>query len=376
MLIENCPIINVNVKVWLFWAYLRKPKWYSYLLGCIPVTVLNVFQFMNLFHVIMSGTGDMNKIIIDAYFTVLYFNLVLRTSFLMGNRRKFEVFLEGIADEYAVLENQNDIRPLMDRLTRRARILSKSNLWLGAFISACFVTYPLFSPDNGLPYGVYVPGVDVHASPIYEIVFLLQIYLTFPACCMYIPFTSFYCTCTLFGLIRIAALKRFLEGIHEYNTSRQMLFARIKECLQYHNKIIKYVSDLNELVTYIFLLELLSFGMMLCALLFLLSISNQLAQMVMIGSYIFMILSQMYALYWHSNEVREQSMEIGDSLYYNSAWLDFEGTVKKKIILMIARSQRPLAIKVGNVYPMTLEMFQSLLNASYSYFTLLRRVYN
>lgn len=104
MLIENCPIINVNVKVWLFWAYLRKPKWYSYLLGCIPVTVLNVFQFMNLFHVIMSGTGDMNKIIIDGYFTVLYFNLVLRTSFLMGNRRKFEAFLEGIADEYSVLE--------------------------------------------------------------------------------------------------------------------------------------------------------------------------------------------------------------------------------------------------------------------------------
>lgn len=104
MLIENCPIINVNVKVWLFWAYLRKPKWYSYLLGCVPVTVLNVFQFMNLFNVIASGSGDMNKIIIDGYFTVLYFNLVLRTSFLMGNRGKFETFLEGIADEYAVLE--------------------------------------------------------------------------------------------------------------------------------------------------------------------------------------------------------------------------------------------------------------------------------
>lgn len=90
-----------------------------------------------------------------------------------------------------------------------------------------------------------------------------------------------------------------------------------------------------------------------------------------------------------------QSLEIGDSLYYNSAWLDFDQSVKKKIILILARAQRPLAviciirferllidrflllqIKIGNVYPMTLEMFQSLLNASYSYFTLLRRVYN
>lgn len=33
-------------------------------------------------------------------------------------------------------------------------------------------------------------------------------------------------------------------------------------------------------------------------------------------------------------------------------------------------------IRVGNVYPMTLAMFQSLLNASYSYFTMLRGVTN
>ncbi|XP_055539775.1 odorant receptor Or2-like isoform X2 [Wyeomyia smithii] len=376
MLIENCPIISVNVRVWLFWGYLRRVKWHSYLVGCIPVTVLNVFQFMNLFHIILAGTGDINKIIIDGYFTVLYFNLVLRTSFLMTNRHKFERFFDGIASEYRRLENQNDIRPLLERLTRRARILSKSNLWLGAFISACFVTYPLFSPENVLPYGVYMPGIDLYASPVYEIVFVLQIYLTFPACCMYIPFTSFYCTCSLFGLVRIAALKRSLERLHEHNRSEQTLLAKMKECLVYHKEIIRYVADLNELVTYIFLLELLSFGMMLCALLFLLSISNQLAQMVMIGSYIFMILSQMYALYWHSNEVREQSLEIGDSLYYNSAWLGFSMPVKKMIILLVARAQRPLAITIGNVYPMTLEMFQSLLNASYSYFTLLRRVYN
>ncbi|XP_055599245.1 odorant receptor Or2-like [Uranotaenia lowii] len=376
MLMENCPIISVNVRVWQFWGYLQRPKWYMYLVGCVPVTVLNAFMFANLFNVIFSGQGDMNTIIIDGYFTVLYFNLVLRTTFLMINRDKFEQFLEEIANEYSVLEKRNDVRLLLEQLTRRGQILSKSNLWLGAFISACFVTYPLFSPGNGLPYGMFVPGVDVHASPIYEIVFALQIYLTIPACCMYIPFTSFYCTSALFGLVRISALKRSLERIQQFNDSESSLLAKLKECFRKHKDVIKYVADLNGLVTYIFLLEFLSFGLMLCALLFLLSISNQLAQMTMIGSYIFMILSQMYALYWHSNEIREQSLEIGDAMYYNSAWLNFSVPSKKSIMFMIARAQQPLAIKVGNVFPMTLEMFQALLNASYSYFTLLRRVYN
>ncbi|KFB39839.1 odorant receptor 2 [Anopheles sinensis] len=374
MLIEECPIIGVNVKVWLFWSYLRRPRLIRFLVGYIPVALLNVFQFAKLY----SSAGDMSELIINGYFTVLYFNLVLRTSFLVINRRKFEKFFEGVAIEYERLERNNEIRPVLERYTRRGRMLSMSNLWLGAFISACFVTYPLFAPGRTLPYAVSIPGVDVLASPVYEVLFVLQVYLTFPACCMYIPFTSFYATCTLFALVQIAALKQRLGRIRGGAPSAgesRTLFVELKECLMYHKQIIQYVHDLNSLVTYICLLEFLSFGMMLCALLFLLSISNQLAQMIMIGSYIFMILSQMFAFYWHAHEVLEQSLGISDSIY-NGAWPDFDESIRKKLILIIARAQRPMAIKVGNVFPMTLEMFQKLLNVSYSYFTLLRRVYN
>ncbi|XP_058121238.1 odorant receptor Or2 [Anopheles ziemanni] len=376
MLIEECPIIGVNVKVWLFWSYLRRPRLIRFLAGCIPVALLNVFQFAKLY----SSAGDMSELIINGYFSVLYFNLVLRTSFLVSNRRKFETFFEGVASEYERLERNNEIRPILERYTRRGRMLSMSNLWLGAFISACFVTYPLLAPGRTLPYAVSIPGVDVLASPVYEVLFVLQVYLTFPACCMYIPFTSFYATCTLFALVQIAALKQRLGRIRAGAPSAagehtRTLFVELKECLMYHKQIIQYVHDLNSLVTYICLLEFLSFGMMLCALLFLLSISNQLAQMIMIGSYIFMILSQMFAFYWHAHEVLEQSLGISDSIY-NGAWPDFDESIRKKLILIIARAQRPMAIKVGNVFPMTLEMFQKLLNVSYSYFTLLRRVYN
>lgn len=74
MLIEECPIIGVNVRVWLFWSYLRRPRLSRFLVGCIPVAVLNVFQFLKLY----SSWGDMSELIINGYFTVLYFNLVVR----------------------------------------------------------------------------------------------------------------------------------------------------------------------------------------------------------------------------------------------------------------------------------------------------------
>lgn len=122
------------------------------------------------------------------------------------------------------------------------------------------------------------------------------------------------------------------------------------------------------------------------------------AQIVIVGAYIFMILTQIFAFYWHSNEVREESMAIATAAY-SGPWLEVDNSIKKKLLLITMRAQRPLEVRyiwlggnstslfslsilissqitVGNVYPMTLEMFQSLLNASYSYFTLLRRVYN
>lgn len=41
--------------------------------------------------------------------------------------------------------------------------------------------------------------------------------------------------------------------------------------------------------------------------------------------------------------------------------------------MILARTQKPIVIMIGNVAPITLQMFQKLLNVSYSYFALLRR---
>ena len=105
--------------------------------------------------------------------------------------------------------------------------------------------------------------------------------------------------------------------------------------------------------------------------------------MIMIGSYIFMILSQMFAFYWHANEVLEQvmalklssverfaidwltyivvflygdrfcfsspfqSLGIGDAIY-NGAWPDFEEPIRKRLILIIARAQRPMVVSLAD----------------------------
>uniref|UniRef100_A0A182VV01 Odorant receptor n=1 Tax=Anopheles minimus TaxID=112268 RepID=A0A182VV01_9DIPT len=168
-------------------------------------------------------------------------------------------------------------------------------------------------------------------------------------------------------------LRNFRSGV--WNEGHSKLERKIHKLVEDHLRIIRYVKDINDLVTYICLIEFLSFGLILCALLFLLNVINVMAQAVIVVAYIFSMLAQIFAFYWHSNEVREESMKIAEAAY-SGPWVDVENSIKKKLLLIIIRAQRPLEITVGNLYPMTLEMFQSLLNVSYSYFTILRRLYN
>lgn len=74
-------------------------------------------------------------------------------------------------------------------------------------------------------------------------------------------------------------------------------------------------------------------------------------------------------------KLREESMNIGMALY-DESFMEFSIPVQRKLLFMMMRSQSPLEIKVGNLYPMTLEMFQTLLNSAYSYFNIIRTMYN
>lgn len=82
-------------------------------------------------------------------------------------------------------------------------------------------------------------------------------------------------------------------------------------------------------------------------------------------------LTQSFQLYYFANKLREESMLIGYAAY-ESPWFTYTTSIQKEILLFILGSARPLEIMIGYVKPMSLETFQSILNASYSFFNLLK----
>lgn len=197
--------------------------------------------------------------------------------------------------------------------SKEAHSFTRNNLLLGFFSCALFWTYPIIAGKRDLPYGLFLPGIDNRSSPFYEIAYVCQILFTLCGCCIYMPFACIVTSFIKLGITLIKILQHKLNKIAE-NTSidrdgqlqHDVIEAKFKHCLEFHNRIIVYIGRINNLVATINLVELLAFGILLCALLFLCNIVTKLPQLIMAFSYIFLIVVQLFIPYWNANEVLVQ----------------------------------------------------------------------
>ncbi|XP_030752621.1 odorant receptor Or2-like [Sitophilus oryzae] len=78
---------------------------------------------------------------------------------------------------------------------------------------------------------------------------------------------------------------------------------------------------------------------------------------------------------YYGQKVSEESMNIAGSVY-KSKWYEFDidAKLRKNIILVIARAQKPLTLKAKYMGTISLVRFVRVLRRAYSFFTLLLAV--
>lgn len=316
-------------------------------------------------------------------FMVLYNGIMVRPGHRRGQDKK-----QGTKFEWKItfnspfdkLQDSGDDRAIeiLHQMSLRATIFSRSNLSLGSLATVLFLSYPRLIGSPNLPYGLYIHGVDFLTSPAYEIGYVFEILVTCFTVMLYIPFINIVMSFIIFGIGLIQNLNFKFQTIAEPApedkvwVDNDLIERRFKLYIEYHKRIIRYVDEINELVSTVCLVEIILFGVLLSALLFLTVIVQKRVQLMFACIYIFMIMFQLFTFYWLSNELIEQSGQLGHALY-ESPWYTFNIQNRKTLLLVMARTQNPLNIMIGNIAPITLQTFQSIINVSYSYFTILRR---
>lgn len=235
----------------------------------------------------------------------------------MDHRIKFETFLEDFNKLYQHILDSSDqtSRNILENISSKAAMFGKLNLILGICASSCFVAYPLVAGLRDLPYGIYIPNVNYRNSPTYEVVFFIQAVITFSGSLLYIPFSNLLSSFVMFGIVLIKILSHKISVISgsgpgwsetEKVVDHSLIEKRFKLLIENHKRIIRYVKEINELVSTVCLVELIFFGLLLSALLFLVNVVQKTSQLIMALSYIFLIMVQLFSLYWNSNELLEE----------------------------------------------------------------------
>lgn len=258
-------------------------------------------------------------------------------------------------------------------------LFSTINIGMGACAMTINSVYPLIFRTGFPPYALHLRGVNFSSSPLYEITFVTEALTNCNCCIMYIPYCSFFFAFILFGIAKIRILRERLRKVAEpYDgdimgrPDNALIAQRFRVCIELHKRLLLYVDELNGIVATVFMVEIVLFGAILCALLFVVQIVNEWNLLLMGLMQISLIITQLFILYFVSNQLIEESHELALALY-DSPWYFFSNDNQRTTLLIIAQLQRPMVIMVGNVVPITLQTFQGILNMSYSYIALLRR---
>ncbi|XP_061388826.1 odorant receptor 30a-like, partial [Musca vetustissima] len=331
--IEDVEMVWFNVKILKFWAVLIDDNWRQYF-SYIPFFFLILLQLLDL-HYTEKPIADK---IHDTYMTMLMFNTFLRTIIMVTKRHKFTQILEYIKDVYTELMMRDDleIRRILKEHTELVLKVSKINFIVGILTGVGFSGFPIMSDKREFIFGVYVPYLDEYQSPCYEILLTIQCALNLYALCMFIPFTGMFVSFIIFAI----AISKILQ--YKLSTIFQEISSKIIKCINLHLKLIRFVNNINERNFTISLVDLILFVVVLCIMLLSLILVNTVLQKCIIIIYIITIFSQPFILYYFSNELYYESLEISTAAY-NVNWYNFDIETQKMLKIFLLRSQKPCA---------------------------------
>ncbi|XP_060534055.1 uncharacterized protein LOC132706624 isoform X2 [Cylas formicarius] len=191
---------------------------------------------------------------------------------------------------------------------------------------------------------------------------------------MVLGFTTFVIVSTkviVYTCITFAAstLKCLQIKFRKLGLRQKDALINLKVLIMEHQGIAEFVKNLNELIKSLLLLEyfLNSLNLAAVSVQFLTCDAGMLVTPIF---YLCFVLLQVFILGLTTDEIRVQSLALSDALY-DGPWHYQNEEVKKMILIVLTRTQRPLELTIGPFNPMTMQSALAILKASYSYVTLM-----
>ncbi|XP_011694605.1 PREDICTED: odorant receptor 22c-like [Wasmannia auropunctata] len=152
--------------------------------------------------------------------------------------------------------------------------------------------------------------------------------------------------------------------------------------IERHNKIILFSDNIEKLVSFIALMQVVLNTLVICCLGFIVIISihnenaveNLVFVLVKTGFTYFVIIMEPFVVCF-AGEYLSLKGKLIANVTYETLWYDMPTNSGKIIMFMIMRSQKRLTITAGKMMDMSFETFTSIMKASASYVSVLNAMY-
>ncbi|XP_060533699.1 uncharacterized protein LOC132706394 isoform X3 [Cylas formicarius] len=215
-------------------------------------------------------------------------------------------------------------------------------------------------------YDLYFPSLDTDKYPTFPMVVN---YLSIPVAGFMISTQVVFVSCVVFAASMLETLQVKFKKSAAFEDD-----ATLKILISEHQHAIRFVKNLNNSTKYLILLEFLlnSVNVAFVSVQFL--VTKPGAPLAIPAIHFAFLLVQVFCLAWSANEIKTQSLELADA-FYEGLWFERSNTIKKLVLIMITRAQRPLVLTIGPFGFMTNESALTIMKAAYSYVTLMANTY-
>ncbi|XP_049834936.1 odorant receptor Or2-like [Schistocerca gregaria] len=174
------------------------------------------------------------------------------------------------------------------------------------------------------------------------------------------------------SIMLVAEAKKHQQS-SEFSNSNDIHY-RLKRIIIQHQTIIRNTEFLQKCLGGMLLGQSLALGVAICILLFQVGLSAQSARETgKFGAYLCAMFTELSVYCWFGDKLMSESEKVAFAAYdVVTSMQECPVSIKRTLLLIMLRAQRPLCITAAGFFPFSRESFVSIINVSYSFFAILR----
>ncbi|KAL2738913.1 odorant receptor 22c-like [Vespula squamosa] len=366
----NSPISKL-IELGLYFIGLWPNYTYSIIHRILWIVILGIVLILEYRYILLHIATDDLADLMDCFsITVSNSLLFIKLIILWFKQRTFDEIIDMMNEDWLEC---NTVGRNVDLMTRKVFVAQKfskiSTIIYGGGV-IMFLIPVIFAEERIFVLKMEFP-FDATVSPFYELINIVQFFqeVTFASTSGMLNGVIMTMILHTGGQVEIMC-QTIEEFMNKTDNEHGSYLNILKKLIVKHDKIILFAGYIEELFTYIALLQFFSNTMAICFSGFVIMTSFDMEEgsaiLAKTVPYYTVVNVEAFILCFAGEYLSSKSMIIGRKAY-DTNWYELKPNESRYILFLILRAQKKLTITVGKFLDLSLESFASILKASASY---------